>query len=148
MVDRIIETCGGSVQGKTVALLGLTFKPNTDDMRDSPSLDIVPALLAAGATVRAYDPEGMDEAAKLLPDITYAQGAYDAMTNADVAVIVTEWNEFRGLDVKRMKTTMKSPIVVDMRNVYEPDVMREAGITYTCIGRGVESPKKNREAAE
>ena len=75
-------------------------------------------------------------------------GAYDAMTNADVAVIVTEWNEFRGLDVKRMKTTLKSPIVVDLRNVYEPDVMREAGITYTCIGRGVESPKKNREAAE
>jgi UDPglucose 6-dehydrogenase len=148
MADRIIATCGGSVQGKTIALLGLTFKPNTDDMRDSPSLDIVPALLEAGAIVRAYDPEGMDEAVKVLPDIAYAQGAYDAMTGADVAVIVTEWNEFRGLDVKRMKSTLKSPVIVDLRNVYEPDAMREAGFTYTCIGRGAESTQKAREAAE
>jgi UDPglucose 6-dehydrogenase len=148
MADRVVQACGGSIAGKTVALLGLTFKPNTDDMRDSPSLDLVPGLLEAGAIVRAYDPEGMDEAVKMLPEIQYAQGAYDAMTGADVAVIVTEWNEFRGLDVKRMKATLKSPVIVDLRNVYEPEAMREAGFNYTCIGRGSVNGDKVGEAAE
>jgi len=148
MADRVIAACGGSVAGKTIALLGLTFKPNTDDMRDSPSLDIVPALLDSGAAVRAYDPEGMDEAAKLLPDIQYAQSAYDAMTGADAMVIVTEWNEFRGLDVKRIKSLLNAPVVVDLRNVYEPEAMRTAGFIYSCVGRGTEGPERKREAAE
>jgi UDPglucose 6-dehydrogenase len=135
MADRIIEAAGGSVAGKTVAVLGLTFKPNTDDMRDSPSLDIVPALVKAGATVRAFDPEGTHEAQKLLTGITYAEDAYDALKGADVLAIVTEWNEFRALDLARVKSLLKSPVVVDLRNVWDPAEMRSAGFTYTSIGR-------------
>jgi UDPglucose 6-dehydrogenase len=138
MAERIISACGGSVAGKTVAMLGLTFKPNTDDMRDSPSLDIVPALLEAGASVRGYDPEGMDEAAKLLPDIKYCESAYEAMDGADVVAIVTEWNEFRALDIKRIKSLLTAPIMVDLRNVYDPEEMRAVGFAYSCIGRGTE----------
>ncbi|SDF29154.1 UDP-glucose dehydrogenase family protein [Thalassobaculum litoreum] len=138
MAERIVAACGGSVDGKTVALLGLTFKPNTDDMRDSPSLDIVPELIRAGATVRGYDPEGMDEAAKLLPDIKYCQSAYEAMDGADAVAIVTEWNEFRALDINRIKTLLKAPVMIDLRNVYDPQEMRAAGFAYTCIGRGTE----------
>jgi UDPglucose 6-dehydrogenase len=135
MADRIKDAAGGSLQGKTVAVLGLTFKPNTDDMRDSPSLDIVPALKEAGATVRAYDPEGMEEAKKLLPEIEYATDTYSAIQGADVLAIVTEWNEFRALDLKKVKAALKSPVIVDLRNVYEPAEMRELGFTYTSIGR-------------
>ena len=135
MADKIIAACGGSVKGKTVAVLGLTFKPNTDDMRDSPSLDIIPALVEAGATIRAFDPEGMEEAKKLLPDIHYCEDTYSTMDGADVLAIVTEWNEFRALDFKRVQAALKSPIVVDLRNVYEPNMMRDAGFTYTSIGR-------------
>ncbi len=135
MADKIIAACGGSVAGKTIALLGLTFKPNTDDMRDSPSLVIVPALLAAGAQVRAFDPEGMQEARKLLPDITYCTDAYDSMTGADALVVLTEWNAFRVLDVERVKSLLAKPILVDLRNVYEPQAMIAAGFHYVCIGR-------------
>ena len=135
MADKIAAACGGDVRGKTIAVLGLTFKPNTDDMRDSPSLAIIPALQQAGATIRAYDPEGMHEAKKLLPDITYCVDAYDAMKDADAAVLLTEWNQFRNLDTKRMKTLLKSPIVVDLRNVYNPADMKVAGFSYTCVGR-------------
>jgi UDPglucose 6-dehydrogenase len=135
MAARVIRACGGSVEGKTVAVLGLTFKPNTDDMRDSPSLTIVPALQRAGATVRAFDPEGMDEARKLLDGVQFCNGAYDAMNGADALVIVTEWNEFRALDLKRVKSLLRSPTVIDLRNIYKPADMAEAGFYYFSIGR-------------
>ena len=135
MAARIIEACGGSVQGKTIAILGVTFKPNTDDMRDSPSLDIIPALQKAGATVRAHDPEGMDEAKDLLPDVVWCADPWEAMQDADAVSIITEWNVFRALDHERMKATLKSPVVVDLRNIYEPEQMIAAGFTYSSIGR-------------
>ncbi len=135
MADRVVAALGGSVKGKTVAALGLTFKPNTDDMRDSPSLGILPALVKAGATIRAFDPEGMDEAKKLMPDLTYCRDAYDCMTGADAVAIITEWNEFRGLDLARMKQLLRQPNVVDLRNVYNPAEMVEAGFRYSSIGR-------------
>jgi UDPglucose 6-dehydrogenase len=136
MADRVIAACGGSVKGKTIGILGLAFKPNTDDMRDSPSLDVVPALLDAGATIKAYDPEAMEEAAKLLDGITYCKDAFGALEGADAMVLLTEWNEFRGLNLKRVKESLKSPVIVDLRNVYEPSEMREKGFEYSCIGRG------------
>ncbi len=135
MAQRIIAACDGDISGKTVALLGLTFKPNTDDMRDSPSLDIVPMLHHARAVVQAYDPEGMDEAEKLLPHMVYCPDAYTAIKDADVLVILTEWNEFRALDMNRVKGLMKAPVVVDLRNVFDPKDMRDAGFRYSCIGR-------------
>jgi UDPglucose 6-dehydrogenase len=135
MAARIIAACGGSVAEKTIALLGLTFKPNTDDMRESPSLAIVPALKASGAAIRAYDPEGMDEAKKLLDGITYCSGPYEAMQGADALVIVTEWNAFRNLDLARMRQQLKAPLVIDLRNIYNPHEMAAAGFRYFSIGR-------------
>jgi UDPglucose 6-dehydrogenase len=135
MAQRVIEACGGSVKGKTVAVLGLTFKPNTDDMRDAPALDIVPALQQAGAAIRAYDPEGMDEARKLLPNVEFCAGAYEAMRGADALVVVTEWNEFRALDIGQIKALLRQPVIVDLRNVYSPAEMQAAGFTYRSIGR-------------
>ncbi len=135
MAERIIAACGGSVAGRTIAVLGVTFKPNTDDMRDSPSLDILPALLAAGATVRAYDPEGMTEAARLLPGVHWCQDAADALTGADAMALLTEWNEFRALDLGRMRRLMRGNVIVDLRNVYSPGDMAAAGFEYSSIGR-------------
>lgn len=135
MAQKVVAACGGSLEGKTVAVLGLTFKPNTDDMRDSPSLDIIPALLAAGAKIRAFDPEGMDEARKLLNGIEYCADAYDTLPGADALAIVTEWNAFRALDMPRVKDLMKAPVLVDMRNIYDPGTMGELGFTYISIGR-------------
>ncbi len=135
MAERIIEAAGGDLNGKTVAVLGLTFKPNTDDMRESPSLDIVPALQKAGATVRAFDPEGMDEAKPLLADVEWCDNAYDTMPDADVLVIITEWNQFRALDMDRVKSLLKAPVMVDLRNIYEPQSMEENGFQYFSIGR-------------
>jgi len=135
MAERIIAACDGSVDGKTIAILGLTFKPNTDDMRDAPSLDIVPALLAAGAAVRAFDPEGMGEARALLPDIAYCEDAYDAMSGADAVVILTEWNEFRALNLDRVRSVLSAPVMVDLRNVYNPADMVAAGFRYVSVGR-------------
>ncbi|PQA87311.1 UDP-glucose dehydrogenase family protein [Hyphococcus luteus] len=135
MAARVIEACGGALEGKTAAVLGLTFKPNTDDMRDAPSLDIVPALQAAGAHVRAFDPVGMREAEGLLKDVEYVDGPYKTLDGADVVVIVTEWDEFRALDLERVKSLMKAPVMVDLRNIYRPDEMAEAGIDYYSIGR-------------
>lgn len=132
---KVIAACGGTVRGKTIAILGLTFKPNTDDMRESPSLEIIPSLQTAGATVRVYDPEGMHEAEKLLTGAVFCKDAYDAMTGADAVAILTEWNQFRNLDLKRMKTLLKSPVMVDMRNIYVPADMAAAGFNYSCIGR-------------
>ena len=135
MASRIVTACDGSVVGKSIAVLGLTFKPNTDDMRESPSLDIVPALQAAGAVVRAFDPEGMEEAKKVLQDVVWCGDTYEAIDGSDAAVIVTEWNEFRSLDFERMKDIMKSPVLVDLRNVYDPNHVRAAGFAYSCVGR-------------
>ncbi len=135
MAQKIIDACGGSVSGKTIAVLGLTFKPNTDDMRDSPSLDIVPALIAAGAKVRAYDPKGMDEAKHMLDGVDWCKGAYDTMGDADALAILTEWNEFRALDLDKVRSLMKTPVMIDLRNIYNPDDMAEAGFDYTCIGK-------------
>ncbi|MBN43881.1 MAG: UDP-glucose 6-dehydrogenase, partial [Alphaproteobacteria bacterium] len=135
MARKIIAACGGSVDGKTVAVLGLTFKPNTDDMRESPSLVIVPRLMEAGATVRAFDPVGMAEAEKLLYGPVWCGDAYDAMDGADAVVILTEWNEFRGLDFQRMLAVLKQPIMIDLRNIYRPEEMAAAGFHYTSVGR-------------
>ncbi len=135
MAEKIAAACGGGADGKTIAVLGVTFKPNTDDMRDSPSLDIVPALINQGATVKAYDPQGMEEAAQLLDGVVWCDSAYDAVTGADVLAIITEWNEFRGLDLDKIKTLMNTPTMVDLRNIYNPDEMAEAGFAYSCIGR-------------
>ena len=135
MAERIIAASGGSVAGKTVAVLGLTFKPNTDDMRASPSLEIIPALTRAGATVRVFDPEGMDEARRWLDGVVWCEGAYEAAHGADALAIVTEWNEFRALDLERLRSDMARPLVVDLRNVYDPREMAAAGIEYASLGR-------------
>lgn len=135
MARKIIAACGGSVKGLTIGVLGLTFKPNTDDMRDAPSLDIVPALQAAGAKIVAFDPEGMKEAARLLPGIAFAPTAYDAATDADALVVITEWHEFRGLDPRRIKEAMRHPRIVDLRNIFDPDEMRGLGFAYEGVGR-------------
>lgn len=135
MARKVIDFCGGSVAGLTIGVLGVTFKANTDDMRDAPSLDIVPALQAAGAKVVAFDPEGMHEAARLLPGVTFAKTAYEALTDADVMVVITEWHEFRGLDPRRIKEAMRKPRIVDLRNIFDPDEMRGQGFAYEGIGR-------------
>ena len=135
MAVKIVAACGGSVAGKVIANLGLTFKPNTDDMREAPSLGIIAGLQAGGAKIRAFDPEGMDEAKALLDGVEWCEDAYDAVTGAEALTIVTEWNEFRALDLERVKSLMKSPVMVDLRNIYDPDEMAAAGFRYTCVGR-------------
>jgi UDPglucose 6-dehydrogenase len=135
MAAKVIAAMGGDVKGKTIGVLGLAFKQNTDDMRDAPSLDIVPALQAAGATVKAYDPEAMDEAAHLLENVTFCHGPYDALTGADAMVIITEWDQFRALDFERVKSALNAPIVVDLRNIYSKEDMAKLGFEYTSIGR-------------
>jgi UDPglucose 6-dehydrogenase len=142
MAARIVRACGGTVEGKTIAVLGLTFKPNTDDMRESASLTIIPALVKAGAKVRAFDPEGMNEARKLLADVVFCNGAYDAMDGADALVILTEWNEFRALDLKRVRSLLRSPTIIDLRNIYKPADMAEAGFFYFSIGRRSVEPAR------
>jgi UDPglucose 6-dehydrogenase len=136
MVEKIVAACGGSLAGKTVAVLGLTFKPNTDDMREAPSLVTLPALEAHGARVRAYDPHGMAEARKLIPHLQTCADPYVCMAGADAMVILTEWDEFRALDLDRVKKTLRSPVVVDLRNIYNPADMVESGLTYVSVGRG------------
>ncbi|WP_281016312.1 MULTISPECIES: UDP-glucose/GDP-mannose dehydrogenase family protein [unclassified Minwuia] len=135
MAQKIIDAFGGDVAGKTIAVLGVTFKPNTDDMRESPSLDILPALQKAGASLRAHDPEGMEEAAKMMPGITWCDDAYDAMKGADGATILTEWNAYRALDLDRVKGLLSEPLLVDLRNIYALDEMRNAGLRYVSVGR-------------
>ena len=138
MVDRVVKACGGNVSGKTIGILGLTFKPNTDDMRDAPSLEIIPALQKLGARIRAYDPEGRHQAEPMLPGVEFAdgvEGAYDAVEGASAVVLITEWNEFRALDLRRIKAKLAAPVFVDLRNVYRPDEMRELGFSYSSIGR-------------
>jgi UDPglucose 6-dehydrogenase len=133
MARKVVDAFDG-VSGKTIAVLGLTFKPNTDDMREAPSLVILPMLQAEGARIRAYDPEGTKEAAKLL-DVELCADAYEALTGADGVVILTEWNEFRALDLGRVKSLLKRPLMVDLRNIYRPQLMAEAGFTYVSVGR-------------
>jgi len=135
MAQRVIDACGGSLDGKTVSVLGVTFKPNTDDMRDAPSLDILPALIAAGATVRAYDPEGMKEAREMIDGVIWCDTAYETMGGVDAVAILTEWNEFRALDLERVKALAKEPVMVDLRNIYKPDDMAGQGFHYHSIGR-------------
>ncbi|MEQ1817879.1 MAG: UDP-glucose/GDP-mannose dehydrogenase family protein [Terricaulis sp.] len=135
MAQKIIDALGGDVKGKTIAVLGLTFKPNTDDMRDAPALDIVPALQDEGAKVRAFDPEGMNEAKHMLKDVQFATGPYDCVQNADAVVIITEWDQFRALDLDRIKDALKAPTVIDLRNIYRPDEMRAKGFKYVSVGR-------------
>ena len=135
MADKVIAAMGGDVKGKTIGVLGLAFKQNTDDMRDAPSLDILPALMAAGAKVRAYDPEAMTEAAQLLEGVDFATSPYDAIQNADAMVIITEWDQFRALDFDRVKAALNTNIVVDLRNIYSPEDMAARGFAYTSIGR-------------
>jgi UDPglucose 6-dehydrogenase len=136
MAARIVAACGGSVRGRTVAVFGLTFKPETDDMRDAPSLPIVARLVEDGATVRAFDPEGMEQARPLLPlGVVYCRDAIDAATGADALVVITEWNEFRAISPARLKSVMRGATIVDLRNVYDPVAMRQAGFSYHSIGR-------------
>jgi UDPglucose 6-dehydrogenase len=135
MGRKVIAACGGSVRGKVIGVLGLTFKPDTDDMREAPSLSIITALQDAGARVRAYDPEGMEAAGGLLEGVAYAPDAYGCLEGADAAVLVTEWEEFRALDLERVRDAMRAPVLVDLRNVYRPEHMASAGFTYVSVGR-------------
>jgi UDPglucose 6-dehydrogenase len=134
MGRKIVTALGGDARGKRVAILGLTFKPNTDDMRDAPSLAIVQSLIDAGATIAAYDPEGMHDAAEMMPAVRMADNAYDAATDADAVAIVTEWDAFRALDLNRLRGVMAAPVMVDLRNVYRRDEMERAGFRYSAIG--------------
>jgi len=134
MVDKIARAADG-LKGKRLCVLGLAFKPNTSDTRESPAIRIIQELVKAGSKVRAYDPAAMDEARQMLPGIEYAEDAYDAANGCDALVIATEWNQFRNLDWDRMKTALKAPVVVDLRNVYDPRHMRELGFRYTAVGR-------------
>ena len=135
MARKVVQACGGSVRGKTVAVLGLTFKPNTDDMRDAPSLSIITGLQDAGARVRAYDPEGMEAAKPLLGEVAYARDAYDCAEGADALVIVTEWNAFRALDLARLGQAMAGRVLVDLRNVYDQASVQRHGFRYVSVGR-------------
>lgn len=136
MIRKIREALGGGVAGKRLAVLGLTFKPETDDMRDAPALAILPALLEKGARIFAHDPKGMEEAKQLLPDeVEYCEEIYDTFRDADAVVLLTEWNAYRGLDLARIRSLMRDSIFVDLRNVYEPDEMRDLGFRYVCVGR-------------
>jgi UDPglucose 6-dehydrogenase len=136
MARKVQAALGGSLRGKTVGVLGLTFKPNTDDMREAPSIPLITALQDLGATVQAYDPVGMEQAKLELPDITYCEDPYACAANADALVIVTEWEQFRALDLPRIRETMKQPVMVDLRNVYRPEEMEKAGFVYESVGRG------------
>ena len=139
MARKVLNALDGDVRGKTIGVLGLTFKPNTDDMRDAPSLSIIQALQDAGATVRAYDPEGMEAAATMLTGVEYGRSAYDVAEGASAVVLVTEWDAFRALDFKRLKEVMAEPVLVDLRNVYPPKQMEALGIRYSSVGRPSDS---------
>ena len=135
MGRKIIAALGGDARGKKVALFGLTFKPNTDDMRDAPSIAIVQTLLDAGAEVHAHDPEGMDEAAKIMPEVTMTESAYSAASDADAVAIVTEWDAYRALDLAKLRAAMKGNAIVDLRNIYRAAEVEAAGFRYTSVGR-------------
>ena len=138
MARKVAHALGGELRGKTVAVLGLTFKPNTDDMRESPSIPLITALQDMGAKVRAYDPEGMEQAKAMVGNVAFCQDAYSCATGASALVIVTEWEQFRALDFDRLKTIMERPVLVDLRNIYRPEEVARAGFVYESVGR----PKK------
>ncbi|HNB83211.1 MAG TPA: nucleotide sugar dehydrogenase [Pseudomonadales bacterium] len=136
MVKKIRDALGGELSGRQIAVLGLTFKPETDDMRDAPALSILPALLDKGAVVRAHDPQGMEEAKKYLPDtVRYYDDIYEMSEGVDAVVLLTEWNEYRGIDLERLLQRMRGRVFLDLRNVYEPTAMRALGFDYTGVGR-------------
>ena len=135
MARKVAAALGGNLRGRTIGVLGLTFKPNTDDMREAPSIPLITALQDLGAVVRAYDPVGMDQAKRELPGVTYCDSTYSCAANADALVIVTEWEQFRALDLTRLKKEMAQPVIVDLRNIYRPDEMAEHGFIYESIGR-------------
>jgi UDPglucose 6-dehydrogenase len=135
MTAKIVAACGGSVAGKRLGILGLTFKPNTDDMREAPSLAIIADLRAQGATIVAYDPEGMDAARPMLPGIGFGEGPYEIAEGADALVLITEWTAFRSLDLPRLKAAMRTPHFIDLRNVYRRAEMQRAGFRYRSVGR-------------
>jgi UDPglucose 6-dehydrogenase len=135
MGRRVIRALGDEPRGKTAALLGLTFKPNTDDMRDAPSISIVQALEDAGVAVRAFDPEGTEQARAVMPDVEYCRSPYEAAQGADVVVLVTEWDVLRALDLGRIARTMRTPVLVDLRNVYPPEEVESAGLAWFGIGK-------------
>ena len=135
MVKKIRDALGGSETGKTIGVLGLTFKPETDDLRDAPALSILPPLFEKGATIQAHDPQGMDEAGQLFPEFGYVNNAYEAASGADALVLMTEWNQYRALDLVRLKSVMNTPVIIDLRNVYNPQRMKEAGFQYFGVGR-------------
>ena len=136
MVKKIRDAVDGSEAGKTIGVLGLTFKPETDDMREAPALTILPALMEKGARIIAHDPQGMKEAAKYLPDgVTYVDNPYEVFTDADAVVLLTEWNQYRALNLKEVMGRMKKPVFIDLRNVYEPNKLREMGFVYFGNGR-------------
>jgi UDPglucose 6-dehydrogenase len=147
MGRKVVAACGGSVRGKTVAVLGLTFKPNTDDMRDAPSIAVIAALQDAGARVRAYDPEGMDQARAVLAGVDYAPDPYACARDASALVIVTEWDLFRALDLARLKAALAQPVLVDLRNIYRPDDMIRHGFTYVSVGRPADADSALTPAA-
>ena len=135
MARKVTGALGGDARGKTVAVLGLTFKPNTDDMREAPSVALIAALQEAGAKIKVYDPAGMEAAKKVLAKVTYCDGPYACAEGADALVIVTEWEQFRALDFERIKKIMAGAVVVDLRNIYPPDEIRALGFAYHCVGR-------------
>lgn len=135
MSRKVVAACGGDVRGRRIAVLGLTFKPDTDDMREAPSIDIIQGLLDKGAVVTAYDPEGMDASRRVITGISYGDSAYDVADGADALVLITEWNAFRSLDLERLKSTMAQPIFVDLRNVYRREEMARYGFSYHSVGR-------------
>ena len=136
MVDKVAEAMGGEVRGKTVGVLGLAFKPETDDMRDSPSIPLIRGLQQLGARIRAYDPQAIEHSKEIFEDVTFCEDAYDTAEGADALVIVTEWNEFRALNLSRIRKALRQPVVVDLRNLYDGGRMAEAGFEYTSVGRG------------
>ena len=141
MARKIIAACGGSVRGKTIAILGLTFKPNTDDMREAPSLAVIMALQDAGALIRAYDPVGIEAARALTAGVTFAEDPYACADGADALTIITEWDAFRALDLDRIRTLLRQPILVDLRNIYRPEEVGAHGLTYVSVGRGFDPPQ-------
>ena len=135
MARKVSSVFAGILRGKTVAVLGLTFKPNTDDMREAPSIALITALQDMGALVRAYDPVGMEQAKEILTDVVYCRDSYDCVEEADAVVIITEWEQFRALDLERVRDLMACPVMVDLRNVYRPEDVKKYGFSYTSVGR-------------
>ena len=144
MVDKTVEALDGEARGKTVAVLGLAFKPETDDMRDSPTIPLINGLQKLGAKIRAYDPEAMANAKKIFDGVTYCDDAYETADGADALVIATEWNEFRALKLERVKKLLRAPVIVDLRNVYDPQRMKAEGFTYVCVGRAADARIRER----